>query len=86
MLAAEISRHAQLDVAANGERLSRAVDAYTMLVSDSRKQLEFLRQGIQDQDDLRAREALESAFESLLRRSNLERRELSGEFVAKDGY
>jgi hypothetical protein len=66
ILTSEISRRAGLDLNANEARLIQLIDSYTMLVSDPRKQVEFVRMGIQSQDDTRLRQTLENCLSGLV--------------------
>jgi hypothetical protein len=71
ILLTEIGRRSGLEPGANEERLAGLVDSYTMLVADPRKQAEFVRIGIQYQEDPRAKRALEDTLESLNNRVDL---------------
>jgi hypothetical protein len=65
LLASELARHSGLDSDANELRLTQLVDYFATLEPDSAKQAAFLRAGIQEQEDPRARDALQARLDKL---------------------
>ncbi|MGZ3708421.1 MAG: hypothetical protein ACXWPM_06315, partial [Bdellovibrionota bacterium] len=67
ILMSEISRRAPSDQGAAQDLLGELVDSYTMLVSDTRKQIAFIQAGIDAQQDRRVQDLLQDRLEHLQR-------------------
>jgi hypothetical protein len=79
ILADELSRRSSLDPGADEARLVGLVDSYALLVSDPRKQADFVHSGMLSQQDPRLRQLLETCLDNLSRRMDLTQAQGAGD-------